>query len=394
MLIKQSFQLKPVPAIHFGPGILATLPSHLSQFGRRILVVSGASFTNREKNWPRLEDEMRSRGLTLFQAQVTCEPTPSIIDALVTEFEPEHLDGVVAIGGGSVLDAGKAISAMLPNKAPITTFLEGVGTKIPDGSKIPFIAVPTTAGTGSEATSNAVITKAGVDGFKKSLRHDNYIPDLALIDPELMCSCPPNLTAACGMDTFTQLVEGYLSSNSSPMTDAIAWSGIEALRQSLVRAFRDGRDLEARSGMAYAATCSGIVLTNAGLGLIHGLAPPLGSRFGIPHGIVCATLMAPGNEMTLAKLETMEVEQSHPALKKYRKLGLLFGADPGVEEHLIRQHFIEELYRITDELKLPPLSDFGVTLDDLERIAKLSPNKYNPTALDSAEIRTLLLKKM
>jgi alcohol dehydrogenase len=195
------------------------------------------------------------------------------------------------------------------------------------------------------------------------------------------------------MDTFTQLVEGYLSRNSSPMTDAIAWSGIEALKHSLVRAFRDGRDLEARSGMAYAALCSGIVLTNAGLGLIHGLAPPLGGGFGIPHGIVCATLMAPGNEMTLTKLEAMKKEQTHPSLEKYLKLGLLFGADPNAEEHLIRQHFIGELYRLTAELKLPPLSDFGVTLNDLERIAKLSPNKYNPAALDSDEIRILLLKK-
>jgi alcohol dehydrogenase len=337
---------------------------------------------------------MKSRDLTLFQRQISGEPTPSTIDTLVAQFQRENLDGVVAIGGGSALDAGKAISAMLPNATPITPFLEGIGSATPDGSKLPFIAVPTTSGTGSEATSNAVITKPGADGFKKSLRHDNYIPDLALIDPELMRSCPPDLTAACGMDTFTQLVEGYLSSCSSPLTDAIAWSGIGALKRSLLNAFRDGQDLEARTGMAYAALCSGIVLTNAGLGIIHGLAPALGSAFEIPHGIVCSTLMAAGNEMTLAKLERIKKEQSHPALEKYRQLGILFGADPDNEEHLIRQHFIEELYRVTDELKLPPLSDFGVTLDDLERIADDSPNKNNPATLNPDEIRNLLLKKI
>ena len=394
MIIAQSFLLKTIPAIQFGPGVIDALPSHLTRFGTRILIVSGASFTTRQKNWPRLEVEMRSKGLTLFHAQVACEPTPSIIDELVAEFQLQNLDGVVAIGGGSVLDAGKAISAMLPNATSITSFLEGVGTNIPDGSKVPFIAVPTTAGTGSEATSNAVITKRGKDGFKKSLRHDPSLPDLALIDPELMYSCPTGHTAACGMDAFTQLVEGYLSNNSSPMTDAIAWSGIEALKRSLIRAFRDGRDLDARTGMAYAALCSGIVLTNAGLGIIHGLAPALGSSFGIPHGIVCATLMAPGNEMTLAKLEMMGLEKSLPALEKYRRLGILFGAEQKDDEQLIRQRFIDELYRITDELKLPSLSDFGVTTDDLERIANDSSNKHNPAALEPDEIRSLLLKKV
>lgn len=387
------FSLKPVPTIQFGPGSLLHLSALLSRFGSKFLILTGARFADRQKNWSSVADRLRADGATLNFRLITSEPTPAAIDAIVDDFHGEHLDCVVAIGGGSVLDGGKAVSAMLPGGLPVHQFLEEVGNRAPDGSKIAFIAIPTTAGTGSEATNNAVITEVGPAGFKKSLRHDRYIPDVAVIDPELMCACPAQITAACGMDTFSQLVEGFLSTKASTLSDTIAWSGIEAVRRSLIRAVADGHDLEARTDMAYAALCSGIVLTNAGLGVIHGLAPPLGSLFAIPHGTVCGTLMAAGNEITLNRLEE-DNDQTHPALQKYLRLGKLFGRERSARQIDIRQAFIEELYRITEVLELPRLSGYGVTPEDLEKIVGGSSSKNNPVTLNTEEVRSLLLRRI
>jgi len=315
-----------------------------------------------------------------------------MINIIVQDHLPEEIDAVIAIGGGSVLDAGKAVSAMLPGGNDVQNFLEGVGSKNPDGRKIPFIAIPTTAGTGSEATNNAVITKTGSSGFKKSLRHDNYIPDVALIDPALMRTCPAGITAACGMDTFTQLVEGFLSTKASEITDALAWSGIEAVQRSLISAFENGDDSQARSDMAYASLCSGIVLTNAGLGVIHGMAPVLGSLFMVPHGVVCGTLMAAANEVSLAHL--LETSDNRQSLSKYTRLGRLFSSRENGSEEYYQKTFIEELYKLTEVLNLPLLSDFGIIDKDIMTIISQSGTKNNPAALSNTEMAVLLTMKI
>ena len=184
------------------------------------------------------------------------------------------------------MDAGKSISAMLTKTESIKEYLEGIGTKKHDGKKMPFVAVPTTSGTGSEATKNAVISEIGGRGFKKSLRHDNFVPDSVVIDPRLMISCPQNVTAASGMDVFSQLIEGYLSTNSSPMTDALALSGLRYIKEGLLKSYETGDDIDARGKVAYASYLSGVVLANAGLGTVHGFASPIGGYFDIPHGVV------------------------------------------------------------------------------------------------------------
>src|SRR5512133_1837873 len=161
---------------------------------------------------------------------------------------------------------------MMYKQESVTWFLEGVGTMEHPGTKLPFIAVPTTSGTGSETTKNAVISNTGIKGFKKSLRHDNFVPDIAIIDPVLTVSCSPEITAACGMDCFTQLTEAFLSVKSGSLTDAIAIEGFKAIKRSLKKCYSDGHDLEARAGMSYAALTSGICLANAGLATVHGFA--------------------------------------------------------------------------------------------------------------------------
>ena len=180
-------------------------------------------------------------GIEYHLIPVPAEPSPDIIDHAVKRLYNEKIMLVAGIGGGSVLDAGKAISAMAYRSESVTEFLEGIGTKDHPGTRLPFIAVPTTSGTGSEATKNSVISQIGKDGFKRSLRHDNFVPDIALIDPELTLQCPQNITAASGMDCFTQLTEAYLSDKSNEYTDALAMEGLKAIKASLIKSYTKWR---------------------------------------------------------------------------------------------------------------------------------------------------------
>ena len=257
-----NFNFAKTPQIVFGAGKISLLPDKISGIGKRIILLTGEqSF----KNTQYFSDlilffKKESFQYTLFE--IAGEPSPDQVDQIVADCVNSEVDVVIAIGGGSVLDAGKAVSAMLGKTQSVVNYLEGVGNEAHDGSKIPFIALPTTAGTGSEATKNAVLSKPGRDGYKKSLRHNNFVPDIALIDPALSITCPAHVTAACGMDAFTQLLESYVSTNSSPMTDVLAFSGIKMLKDSLLPAVSSGADnLQIRSAMRL---CGIIVRYNAG----------------------------------------------------------------------------------------------------------------------------------
>ena len=232
-----------------------------------VLVVTGAKSFRSSGRRQSLLNRLRTNSISFFECSLSGEPTVDRIDDLVDAFRGKGVGMVVAIGGGSVIDGGKAVSAMLPVQGSVMDFLEGVGTGTHSGEKVPFVAVPTTAGTGSEATKNAVIRGNGHPLFKKSLRHDNFVPDAAVIDPELMLSCPSDITAACGMDAFTQLLESYVSTKAAPMTDSLAFSGLRYLKEALVPvSTTEGADIHCRAAMAYGALISGITLANAGLG--------------------------------------------------------------------------------------------------------------------------------
>nr|HPR60549.1 iron-containing alcohol dehydrogenase [Prolixibacteraceae bacterium] len=220
------FDLATTPNIIFGNGQLAMLPKLISQYGNRALLITGKSSFENSKPGCRLYADLKKAKIEFKTVNIENEPSPRDIDQAVLTHRQWSPQVTIGIGGGSVIDAGKAISAMLKHELPIKNYLEDVGTQKPNGNKVPFVAVPTTSGTGSEATKNAVITQAGKDGFKKSLRHNNYVPNIALIDPLLTVNCPPKVTAASGMDAFTQLLESYLSTNSNPFTNALALDGI------------------------------------------------------------------------------------------------------------------------------------------------------------------------
>ena len=387
-----AFSFKNLPKIHFGVDRIRELPGLVSRYGNRVLIILGGKSFLRSGHWQILQPSLKVPGGLLAIEQVRGEPAPEAVDAIASRYQNQALEVVLAIGGGSVIDAGKAVSAMLVEGGPVSRFLEGVGGENPSGRKVPFIAVPTTAGTGSEATSNAVLTKTGDQGFKRSLRHDNYTPDIALIDPTLTLSCPRDLTIACGMDTFSQLVEAYLSTHASPFTDALSLDGLKAVQRSLHKACSDGDTLGARTDMAYAALVSGIVLANAGLGVIHGFASAIGGFFSIPHGVVCGTLMAAGNRITLAGLR--RTNDNPVALEKYSRLGRLFSEQGKAPAAQYQDLFIAELARLTDDLDLPRLGHYGINESHLEKILDQTGNKYNPAALDRGEMREILLARL
>lgn len=382
------FTLGAPSRIIFGCGKLAELEKTLLSFGSRPLLVLGNTSFKAGKAYTMLQNILDGLGIAVKTLHITKEPSPETIDTIVADKHYRTIDMVISIGGGSTLDAGKAMAAMLVEGGAVSRFLEGVGTKKPSGKKLPFIAIPTTAGTGSEATCNAVLSSLGSEGFKRSLRHHGYFANLALVDPLLTLSCPRPLTISCAMDCFTQLVEGYLSIGGSTLTDALAVEGIRKISEALRPVASDGSNLTARSNLSYATLLSGIVLANAGLGTVHGFAAVIGGLLAIPHGVICGSLMAPANRSTLKNLRITAPD--HPALSKYATLGRIFTTRTGHTDSWYQDHFIAELEKLADDLALPFLSDYEIRKDDAENIAAQTGNKNNPARLSQEELVEIL----
>lgn len=386
------FQFSKLPVIYFGEGRISVLPEIIDRYGPSTILLTGKNSFINSIPGQNLLGSLNDHRIKLRHHKIQSEPSPGMIDHVVKKYCDDRIDVVVAIGGGSVMDAGKAISAMLPLKGRVSEFLEGVGTTVHPGTKIPFIAVPTTAGTGSEVTKNAVLSEVGEKGYKRSLRHDNFVPDLALVDPDLTLSCSPELTAASGMDCFTQLVEAYLSDRANEYSDALALRGIYSVKDSLLPAFEDGSNPQARAGMSFAALTSGICLANAGLGTVHGFASSLGALFDIPHGVVCGTLMAPANKINVRELRRSG--NNEVALKKYINLGKIFSDGKLKSENDCIDFFIDTLFELTSKLKLPSLSQYGVSSGDSERIISKTENKNNPVKLSQDHLAEILLTQV
>jgi alcohol dehydrogenase class IV len=385
------FHFAKLPLIFFGCGKRSELPGLIRQSGTRIILVTGGHSLINTELGKTLLDSFREKNINNHHIVIESEPYPRIIDDAVRGSRDFKPDVIVAIGGGSVMDTGKSISAMINVKNSVIDYLEGVGNKVHPGTKIPFIAVPTTSGTGSEATNNAVISQIGKDGFKKSLRHNNFVPDIALIDPEFTLSCPKEITAASGMDCFTQLAEAFLSFKSNEYTDALAREGLKAIKNSLKAVNKNGKDIAARAGMSFAALTSGICLTNAGLGVVHGLASSIGGMFNIPHGVICGTLMAGSNELNIKKLR--KGYGNPEGLKKYAFLGELFLDEKGKSDDYYIDGFVDYLRLLTDELNLPGLKRFGIKENDLEKICAITECKNNPVKLETSDLMEILLER-
>lgn len=388
-----SFNFSRIPEIIFGKDKFYESFKSIKKFGKNVLIVTGSASLKNSGRLDSFISLLKKNSMNYFFTSIKNEPTPEIIDSNVKKFKSENIEAVVAIGGGSVLDSGKAISAMLTQNDSVLNYLEDVGTKIHNGKKIPFIAIPTTAGTGSEATKNAVLSNTGNSGFKRSLRHNNFIPDIAIIDSELIRSCPQSIAAACGMDAFTQLLEGYVSTNSNPMTDALAISGMTAVKDNIIDFCCGSSDNHGcADGLAYAALLSGIVLANAGLGIVHGFASSIGSFFNVPHGVICGTLLGSSVKMNIAILKKDKSKNRY--LKKFIDIGKLLCSETDETDDYYLEQLITTISEWTDLLNLPLLSKYGITQLDVEKIVNATSNKNNPVILSKEELINLLTERI
>ncbi len=371
-----------MPRLLIEAGSFSKLPELISQSGAgRIGIVHGRSVY--KEHGEVFRESLRRAGISFSEIEVRGEPSPSVVDGITDFFRPNSVELIVAVGGGSVLDAGKAAAAMLAESgdARVKDYLEGVGSMTPSGRTIPVYAVPSTAGTGSEATKNSVISEIG--SFKKSLRHDNYIPRLACIDPELAVSASIPVTAAAGLDALSQLMEAFHSTQANPFIDALCLSGLEAAGRGFSAVLNNPGNIEARAEMGYAAYCSGVGIANAGLGLVHGAAGLIGGIREIPHGVVCGLLLpgtlrriilkakADGKTETVRKLEdTAGALQSSLASLPDRIEGWL------------------------SEAGLKSFGSYGFTPDDMSDLAGKTSQRNSPVDFSREEILEVLMEKL
>lgn len=391
-MVIEDFQISRIPKTVFGAGSYNKLAGLMRSYGSVALIITGGKSLERSGKLDMLLKELKSFSMKPYLANISGEPSPESVDRIVNHYRHKNISLVVSVGGGSVMDAGKAISAMLTADDSVLNYLEGIGKKTHSGQKVPFFAVPTTAGTGSEATKNAVLSTVAENGYKKSLRHDNFMPDLALIDPELTLSCPPGLSSACAMDALTQLIESYLSPKASAITDSLVLNALSLLKNNIIRACNKGaKDIDARSALAYASYISGIALANAGLGIVHGLASPIGSYFEIPHGVVCGTLIS---SATRKNIELLQTGEAPSALEKYAAIGkVLSGTDSDNHSENISR-LIQTLDEWTEKLHLPRLGAYGIREKDASRIAEKTSMKENPVIVSPENIVSLLLERI
>lgn len=369
------FEFATATRIIFGEGTAATLPELVRGFGRRALVVTGSS------------TERASALISALAAEIFLvpgEPTVELIREGARKVKDAGCDEVLSIGGGSAIDAGKAIAAIAPNGGEPLEFLEVVGKgRAISERPLPFIAVPTTAGTGSEVTRNAVLGSPE-HGVKASLRSPLMLPRVALVDPELTYGLPPAVTASTGLDALTQLIEPYVSARANPLVDGMCVEGMRRAARALSRAYHNGGDKEARRDMSLASLFGGIALANAGLGVVHGFAAPLGGGWKAPHGALCAAILPHGMAANVAALRAREPQ--NPALERYSQIAqLLTGRNDARAED-----GIEWVRALCAELNIPPLSTWRVTDGDLsgvvDKAAVASSMQANPVKLTGEEL--------
>lgn len=376
-----TFEFATGGRIVFGRGTLAQAAPAAAAFGFRALVVTGK---NPERARPLL-DALAKEKVKTAVFPVGGEPTVAEVIKAVAQARAARCDLVIGFGGGSVIDLAKAAAALLMNPGDPFDYLEVIGKGLLLTVRpAPCIAIPTTAGTGSEVTKNSVLSSPE-HRVKVSIRHPLMIPDLAVVDPECTLSMPPAVTAASGLDALTQLLEAFISRKANPMTDGFCREGLPRAVRSLRRVFENGADLQAREEMALASLFSGLALANAGLGAVHGFSGPVGGIFAAPHGMVCAALLPHVMEANLLALRERAPES--PALERLTEFARMTGgktADDGIR-------WISALCR---DLQIRPLSALGVTKSDfpalIEKTQRASSMKTNPVELNAEELEQIL----
>jgi alcohol dehydrogenase class IV len=377
-----NFEFATAGRILFGCGKVAAVPSIAREFGSRALLVTGATPARADL----LAKSLADAGIEVLRFAVNGEPT--VDDARRGQDLARDATLVIGMGGGGAIDAAKAIAALATAGGDVLDYLEVIGRAQPLGHRpLPFIAIPTTAGTGSEVTRNAVLGSPE-HGVKASLRSPLMLADVAVIDPELTFGLPPAITASTGLDALTQLIEPYVSSRANAMTDVWCVEGMRRAASSLETACNDGRHRAARESMSFAALLGGLALANAGLGVVHGFAAPIGGMYPAPHGAVCAALLPHGMAANISALQKREPQ--HPALSRYTTVARVLTGDA----HAEAKDGTAWVAALCARLKIPRLRDWGVKAADLASIAQkaaaASSMKANPVMLTQGELTAVL----
>ena len=379
------FEFATATRIVYGEGVVREVVPAARELGTRALVVTGRS----EQRSAPLRADLAEAGVACQTFHVDGEPSVEGVQLGAKIAGAERCDLVIGFGGGSALDAGKAIAALLTNGGDVLEYLEVIGRGQPVSvAPAPFIAVPTTAGTGTEVTRNAVLDSPP-HRVKVSLRSPRMLPRLAVVDPELTLDLPPEVTARTGLDALTQLIEPYVSNRANPLTDSFCVEGLTRASRSLRRAYHDGRDRAARADMSVASLLGGLALANAALGVVHGFAGPVGGMFPAPHGAVCAALLPYGIETNIRALRMRD--PAGETLRRYETVARLLTGRPQASA----EDTVEWTREICRELQIPSLRVYGVRDADwpalIERAMRASSMKGNPIALTPDELREVLV---
>ena len=369
--------------IIFGCGKVRQAGKLMAEYGRNILLVTGVKNPN-----PRtLIQSLNENGIRFHQFKISGEPSVRMVKDAVEIARSRQCDAVIGFGGGSVIDAGKAVAALLTNPGEPLTYLEVVGEGKPlIKPPAPYIAIPTTAGTGSEVTRNAVLTVES-EAVKVSLRSHLMLPSVAIVDPELTYSLPRGITAAAGMDALTQVLEPFVSVRANPMVDMFCTEGLIRISRSLESAYFGGEE-NARVDMAWASLLGGLALANSGLGAVHGFAGPMGGMFNAPHGTLCAALLPLVTEANINILIERELE--NPVLMRYQTAARILSGDENATPHIL----VEWLKDLSKKLQIPPLQSFGVTQKDIPAVIVKAGNsssmKGNPIGLTPDDLTKIM----
>lgn len=381
------FEFATTGRILFGPGVVAELPALASSLGRSAFLVTD-SLTRSAG----LLAGLQAHGLPVTAFQVDHEPDVALVLRAVQDFKAAGCDLAIGIGGGAVIDTGKAVAALAVNPHEPRHYLEVVGAGQPlERPSLPYIAIPTTAGTGAEVTRNAVLA-VPEQRLKVSLRSPYLLPRLAVIDPELTLSLPPAITASTGMDALTQVLEPFVCNTPNPLTDALCRHALARVGHALRRAYDSGADLPARETMALVSLYGGLALANARLGAVHGLAAPLGGMYPAPHGAVCARLLPLAMRANIHALRTRQ--PGSPALARYAEAARLLTTDPDASPE-DGAAYVEALCR---DLNIRPLAEFGLQPHEfpllVQQAQRASSMKGNPLPLTDAELTSILSTAM
>ena len=386
------FEFATTPLVVFGEGSVDRLGEFAARLGRRAWLVTGAASLERAGVVGRAVASLASAGVSVARQSVSAEPDTGVVDGGARGARDAGCDLVVGLGGGSALDTAKAVACLLGNGGEALDYLEVVGRGRPiERPSVPVIAVPTTSGTGSEATLNAVIAVAS-SGTKASIRHGTLLPRVALLDPALTRSLPPDVTARTGLDALIQLIEPYVSRRHHPMIDALALEGLRRAAPALPRAYADGDDSGAREDLMLAALWSGMALAHCGLGAAHALAGPLGGSFPVPHGLACAATMPFAMAANLRAAD--QLAEGAGTITRYADVARAMGATDIEDDREAAAAGAERMRELCELLNVPKLSVFGVTRAAIPglvaRAQRTSSMKANPVTLSDGDLAEVL----